>query len=133
MASELASEDPVDVPSPSQPSEAVVHAVKCGAVTGDLYIEKLKGPGNMGSHKCILSNSAWYTPVEFEALGGKSKSKYWRRSIHCGNVQLGSFLGIGFNRSDSPTSRTPSSSWWYDSTTPSQLIDPVLAFIKTQG
>ena len=42
--------------------------------------------------KCILSHSNWFTPVKFESLGGKEKSKNWRRSIYHGNTQLGNYL-----------------------------------------
>ena len=51
------------------PSQTI--AVKCGTATGELYLEKLSSAaGNKGSAKCIFSNSIWYSPVEFEALGG---------------------------------------------------------------
>ena len=59
-------------------------AVKCGTATGELYLEKLSSAtGNKGSAKCILSNPIWYSPVEFEALGGRAKSKKWQKSVLC--------------------------------------------------
>ena len=80
--------------------------VKCGSVCGVLYLDKIKVTGNKGSLKCIRANPLWYSPVEFESLGGKSKSKCWRRSIFHENVQLGIFLssiGIHPNKASSPT------------------------------
>ena len=38
--------------------------------------------------KCILANTIWYTPPEFEALGGK-KAKRWRQSL----IHVGKSLG----------------------------------------
>ena len=59
-------------------------SVNCGIVTGELFPDKLKGvrASNWGSVKCILSNSVWCTPIEFECQGGKPKSRNWRRSIY---------------------------------------------------
>ena len=69
-------------------------AVKCGTATGELYLEKLSSAtGNKGSAKCILSNPIWYSPVEFEALGGRAKSKKWQNSVLCDDgVPLGTYL-----------------------------------------
>ena len=54
----------------SSPDDETI-AVKCGTATGELYLDKLSSAaGNKGSAKCIFSNSIWYSPVEFEALGG---------------------------------------------------------------
>ena len=91
---------------------------------GVLYLDKIKAPGNQGSLKCILCDTVWYSPNEFESLGGKTKSKYWRRSILHENVQLGTFLssiGIHTDKASSPSPGISGSGL---------LIDSALAFIK---
>ena len=45
-----------------------------------------------GTSKCILSGSTWYTPSEFEFLGGKAKAKNWKRSIKFNNSPLSVLL-----------------------------------------
>jgi hypothetical protein len=35
-----------------------------------------------GRGRCIRMRDVWYTPNEFEAIGGRSSSKDWKRSIH---------------------------------------------------
>ena len=77
----------------------------------------------------------WYSPAEFEGLGGKGKSKNWRRSILLENsgVPLGTYLSsVGFVVSKSagttsPRQQSPARQVEYRSHT---LIDPGLAFIK---
>ena len=108
-------------------------SVKCGSVCGILYLDKLKSKGHKGSLKCIYSGGTWYTPVEFECLGGKAKSKNWRKSILHDNVQLGIFLtSVDFpgtrSGSQSPRQLSPLRTCATDKST--LLIDPVLAFIK---
>ena len=89
--------------------------------------------------KCILSRSKWFTPVEFEPLGGKDKSKNWRRSIYHGNSQLGNYLSSQADnaRGLSPihsSSRSQSPAPVHDRSlippVSSVLINPILAFIK---
>ena len=127
------SEDPLASPShqaPSAEDSITSMPVKCGSVCGVLYLDKIRVTGNKGSLKCILSNSVWYSPMEFESLGGKTKSKCWRRSILHENVQLGIFLssiGIHPDKASSPTPGIPGS---LDSRKSGQLIDTALAFIK---
>ena len=109
------SEDPLASPShqaPSAEDSITSMPVKCGSVCGVLYLDKIRVTGNKGSLKCILSNSVWYSPMEFESLGGKTKSKCWRRSILHENVQLGIFLssiGIHPDKASSPTPGIPGS------------------------
>ena len=110
-------------------------SVNCGIVTGELFPDKLKGvrASNWGSVKCILSNSVWCTPIEFECQGGKPKSRNWRRSIYQGNVQLGAYLSsssflLSECNHSPPISRSPSPN--PHSSSNFRLIDPVLAFIK---
>ena len=52
----------------------------------------MHGSGLWKSFKAFLSNSVWYTPIEFESLGDKGECKNWRKSIYHENVQLGVFL-----------------------------------------
>ena len=57
-------------------------SVKCGPIEESLHLNKLGGvqSGREGSVKCIYcsSLSKWATPIEFESLGGKSKSGKWK-------------------------------------------------------
>ena len=53
--------------------------VECGSKQGSLYLDTLGDKGKRGS-KCVLSDSKWYTPLEFEKLGGKSARK-WKMSL----------------------------------------------------
>ena len=85
-----------------QAASSEIIAVKCGSATGDFYLEKFKGAN--GGMKCILSRSKWFTPVEFESLGGKEKSKNWRHSIYHGNSQLGNYLS---SRADNARGQSP--------------------------
>ena len=55
-------------------------------VAGCLYLNESKK--SLG--KCILANNVWYTPPEFEALGGK-KAKRWRQSLSHIGKPLGEY------------------------------------------
>ena len=53
--------------------------VCCGSALGQLYLSNLdESKRSLG--KCVLVNGAWYTPPEFESLGG-NKAKWWRQSL----------------------------------------------------
>ncbi|XP_031416570.1 nuclear body protein SP140-like protein [Clupea harengus] len=57
--------------------------VTCGDKEGFLHRDKLaKGD------KCILHEDQWYTPGEFEKLGGKERNKNWKYSIRCRQTTL---------------------------------------------
>ncbi|XP_076136124.1 uncharacterized protein LOC143118877 isoform X2 [Alosa pseudoharengus] len=57
--------------------------VTCGDKEGVLHKDKLaKG------EKCIVYQSLWYTPPEFEKLGGKERHKKWKTSIRCCKATL---------------------------------------------
>ncbi|XP_041938998.1 nuclear body protein SP140-like protein isoform X2 [Alosa sapidissima] len=57
--------------------------VTCGNKEGTLYRDKLaKGV------RSIFHEDRWYTPGEFEKLGGKERSKNWKTSIRCRNTPL---------------------------------------------
>ena len=60
--------------------------VTCGDIEGNLYLAKFK-KGSLSS-KCILYNSKWYSLVEFESLGGKSKFKNWKKSLKHSKTSL---------------------------------------------
>ena len=46
-------------------------------MSGQLYFDKLdESKQSLG--KCILVDNTWYTPPEFELLGGK-KAKRWKQ------------------------------------------------------
>ena len=57
--------------------------VECGSKQGSLYLDKRGDKGKRGS-KCVLSDSKWYTPLEFEKLGGKSARKWTTSLTHRG-------------------------------------------------
>ena len=83
--------------------------------------------GKEGAVKCILSQDKWVTPIEFEALGGKSKSGKWKQSIRTeNNVILSSFLlskGLDLGRQSLPSSQDIG-------VVPQLLIDQILAYVK---
>ena len=113
--------------SQSSPGSDTV-PVKCGTATGILYVDKISGPGNKGDLKCIFSDSKWHSPIEFEILGGRTKSRNWRRSILHENIQLGVFLtSVGVHPDKS--SPTPGSSDAKQSCN-LPLSNPVLVFVK---
>ena len=58
-------------------------SVICGSVSGELYLDKLsnRSSSKLGGIKCVLSDSSWYSLTEFQSLGGKAKSKNWRKSV----------------------------------------------------
>ncbi|XP_062394871.1 uncharacterized protein LOC134082866 isoform X2 [Sardina pilchardus] len=57
--------------------------VTCGDKDGTLHKDKLaKG------EKCFFHQGQWYTPPEFEKLGGKERNKNWKISIRCGQTTL---------------------------------------------
>ena len=64
--------------------------ITCGTACGELYINDLSQKGNK-LPKCILCGGKWYTPPEFEGIGGKSRSTKWRSSIRHNNIPLSSF------------------------------------------
>ena len=116
----------------SQPGNVI--SVKCGSVEGSLYLDRLLGgqPGREGGTKCIYypSKRKWVSPVEFEGLGGKSKSGKWKQSIKTGsNIAIGSHLSsLGFDttRPQSPSLSQPSSS----APNPSLIVSPLLILVK---
>ena len=50
------------------------------------------------------SDSIRYSPIDFEILGGKAKSRNWRRSIMHENLQLGIYLSSIGVHPDKPSS-----------------------------
>ena len=66
-------------PSFSKDNFGLFIVVSCGSVSGQFYIEKMNlTKRSLG--KCALVGDVWYTPLEFEGLGGK-KAKRWRHSL----------------------------------------------------
>ena len=114
--------------------------VKCGPIEGSLYLDRLLGgqTGKEGSIKCIYcsTKSKWVSPVEFESLGGKSKSGKWRQSIKTSNnLSIATYLsslGIDISRSQSPARSVSPSLFSLPSsvTNPVFIISPLLAFVK---
>ena len=126
-------DSPLTDASQSLSSEVVIEQVpvKCGSVTGVFHLDKFTG---RGGQKCVLSESVWCSPIEFESLGGKGKSTNWRKSVlhECSGVPLGTYLysiGIVTSKSGtaSPTEHSPSRLATCQS---SYCTDPLLAFVK---
>ncbi|CAM4397267.1 unnamed protein product [Leuciscus chuanchicus] len=51
--------------------------VRCGRMAGSLHRIKYDT-----GEKCILCKGKWYSPSEFEAIGGKGSHKKWKFSIY---------------------------------------------------
>ncbi|KAK7167331.1 hypothetical protein R3I94_001656 [Phoxinus phoxinus] len=52
-------------------------AVRCGKMAGSLHRIKYDT-----GEKCILCKGKWYSPTQFEAIGGKGSHKRWRFNIY---------------------------------------------------
>ena len=69
--------------------------VSCGTARGRLYLTRAQHKAGNKLPKCILASDKWFTPSEFEGLGGKAKCSKWRNSIRHSNQPLSSFLPSG--------------------------------------
>ena len=130
MATQQVDSPLTDVSSSEAPIEQL--PVKCGSASGILYLDKFNG---RGGQKCILSESVWYSPIEFEGLGGKGKSKNWRKSLllESSGVLLGTYLssiGLVTSKSGTASPRQQSPARLASCHFSLPLIDPGLAFIK---
>ena len=108
--------------------------VKCGSTDGKLFFNKLVNcASKLGSVSCILKNdNSWCSPCEFENLGGRVKSKNWKRSIcYDGKPLLHCLSYPGLSDPGKPTeSPILSQSHAQAPATPERLVNPVLAFVK---
>ena len=118
--------------------------VECGSKQGSLYLDKLGDKGKRGS-KCVLSDTKWYTPLEFEKLGSKSARK-WKMSLtHRGRPLSEYSLDCGATATDAvgsvsniPSSaaaatqstNNPSNAAVAAQSSNTMLIDVPLVFIK---
>ncbi|XP_036029158.1 nuclear body protein SP140-like isoform X2 [Onychomys torridus] len=68
--------------------------VTCGNMKGVLHKDEFKQGISM---KSIQSEGGdWYTPPEFEILGGHGRSKNWKLSLRCYNLPLKSLIQKNF-------------------------------------
>ncbi|XP_066531850.1 nuclear autoantigen Sp-100-like [Hoplias malabaricus] len=70
-------------------------SVTCGHKKGMLCKEKFDK-----SEPCILSGEEWFTPPEFEKLGGRERCKKWKTSI-LGKINLQTLIKVGLLPSSS--------------------------------
>jgi len=66
-------------------SRGSFNEVECGSVSGQLYIDRLPKERAKCVGQCVLSSSKWFTPLEFEKLGGKSAKKWKSSLFHAGH------------------------------------------------
>ena len=103
-------------------------------VDSQVNLDKLpnKSSSKLGAIKCVLSDLSWHSLTKFKSLGGKAKSKNWRKSVIVAdsNVQLGAFLQSIGSGSETPASPAPSCVGSPKDSQSGSLIDPVLAFTK---
>ena len=67
--------------------------ISCGSCKGQLYLDKIQNVSSKRiTSKCILCAGRWYTPGEFEGVGGKGKFKSWRRSIFHDGLPIGDYF-----------------------------------------
>ena len=72
----LATPPPPDGTFPKFQSDSIGQyiVVTCGDIEGKLYLSKFAKESP--SSKCIFHHSKWCSLVEFESLGGRSKSRF---------------------------------------------------------
>ena len=100
--------------------------VECGSVSGQLYIDRLPKERSKHVCQCVLSASRWYTPLEFEILGGKSAKK-WKSSLSHGGRPLSDY-NLAYSTAVAPQASIPVHAATQAEGT--MIIDVVLAFIK---
>ena len=52
--------------------------IKCGAASGRLYVNKFKKAGHA---VCVLCSSEWYSPSQFQEIGGRANMKNWKKLV----------------------------------------------------
>ncbi|XP_017572832.1 nuclear body protein SP140-like protein [Pygocentrus nattereri] len=70
--------------------------VRCGDKKGKLHKERFNN-----SKQCILSQSRWFTPPQFEKFAGMEKHKKWKSSIYYEHLPLQTLIQEGFLSSPS--------------------------------
>jgi len=101
-------------------------AVECGSVSGQLYIDRLPKERAKRVGQCVLSSSKWFTPLEFEKLGGKSAKK-WKSSLFHAGHPLSDYSLVCSTAVPPTASSTSNVATQADGT---MIFDVVLAFIK---
>ena len=71
-------------------TENMVLPITCGQTKAEFYVSKMRSGKTVG--KCILFQSKWISPTEFENLSGIHSAKKWRRSIKYNGEPIGEWL-----------------------------------------
>ena len=111
-------------------------SIVCGSAVGQLYLGKLD-EYRRSQGKCVLVSGKWYTPTEFEIMGGK-KARKWKQSLqHLGKPLSDYNLSCAQcsqssveSASASALSHVPSVNSVTTGTDCSLLVDTVLSFVK---
>lgn len=83
-----------------------MYLLRVGPLMKSCFFYKLKNcTSNPGSASCVMKgDNSWCSPNEFENLGGRIKSKYWKRSIcYDGKPLLQCLAHLGLNDQTSGT------------------------------
>ena len=71
-------------------TENMILPITCGQTKAEFYVSKMRSGKTVG--KCILFQSKWISPTEFENLSGIHSAKKWRRSIKYNGEPIGEWL-----------------------------------------
>lgn len=64
--------------------------ITCGQIKAEFFVSKMRSGKTVG--KCILFQSKWISPTEFENLSGIHSAKKWRRNIKYNGEPIGEWL-----------------------------------------
>ena len=65
--------------------------VTCGQNRAEFHVHKMRMTGKSVG-KCVLFQSKWVSPTEFENMSGVHPRKKWRKSMKCKGEPIGDWL-----------------------------------------